>query len=208
MRKSWMAAAAVALLGLGWTAGTVFSQDMGGEDPAGGGSAEDMQAWMEYMTPGKGHERLAAQTGTWTAKGSLWMAPEMPPAELEGEAVFEMVLGGRFQKQTFKGTFMGMPMEGLGFTGFDNALKMYQGTWMDSMSTGTSYSEGAGDGTAKSFTTSGLMTDPAGERSRVRTTVTDKDADSFLMEMHLVPKEEGAPEVKLMEIHYTRKKAK
>jgi hypothetical protein len=39
---------------------------------------------------------------------------------------------------------MGMPFEGLGYTGYDNVRRKYVGTWMDSFGTGLMNSIGVG----------------------------------------------------------------
>jgi hypothetical protein len=217
MRKRWMFPVALAMAGLGWTANSVFSQDMGGgEKPAEGGDPaadaaaaemEMMQAWMKYMTPGEGHKRLQAKVGAWTVKGAM-LEPGAPPTPLEGEVTMSLVLGGRFLRQEFKGTMtmqeMPMPMEGLGYLGFDNVLKTYQSTWMDSFGTGTFFGEGPAAADGKSFSTSGQMTNPTGGQMPVRSVLTDRSADEFVMEMFM--KSEGAEEVRFLELVYTRKK--
>jgi hypothetical protein len=70
MRRTWLAVAAVGLVGLGFGAGRAASQDAGGEVRKGkdeatppGPSPEEMVAWVKFMTPGPEHERMAGMTG-------------------------------------------------------------------------------------------------------------------------------------------------
>src|SRR5690349_20863329 len=72
-------------------------------------------AWMKTMNPGEPHAKLAAHAGTWDTVGKFWMKAGEPPMESKGEAKFSMLLGGRVERQEFKGDFMGMPFEGLGY---------------------------------------------------------------------------------------------
>ncbi len=161
MRKRWWTVAAVALVGLGWSAGQVLSQDAGGE---AGPGAEDpmMKAWMEYMTPGAEHERMAARAGEWTCEGKMWEGPGTEGTPLSGTATIRMIMGGRYQQQEYRGEMMGMPFDGLSITGYDNALKQFQSLWLDSMGTGISFFEGGRDEATKLVGTKGRMTTPMG----------------------------------------------
>jgi hypothetical protein len=170
-------------------------------------SAEEkamMEAWQKAMTPGDAHKKLDAFIGTWNTTVKSWMAPGAPPMESTGTSENRWVLGNRYVEQRFNGSFMGMPFEGLGYTGYDNVKKQYFGTWMDNMSTGMMVSTGKGaDG--KTYTFTGTMADPmTGKDSVMDEKITVISADQHLMEM-FGPGPDGK-NFKMMEIVYTRKK--
>lgn len=98
--------------------------------------AEMMAQWQAAMTPSAGHARLMPMVGTWKATTTLTMAPGAPDQVNGGTSVHRMVLGGRYLEQIYKGMAMGMPFEGIGYTGYDNVQKCYVGTWMDTFGTG------------------------------------------------------------------------
>lgn len=163
-----------------------------------------MEAWMKASTPGDAHKKLDGMVGTWDVKVKSWMAPGQPPMESTGTAVNAWILGGRWMEEKFNGTFMGMPFEGRGFTGYDNIKKQYVGTWMDNMSTAAMVSSGkGGSGNTWEFTSS--MDDPmTGKPSMITEKVTFADADHHTMEMW-GPGPDGK-NFKMMEIAYSRKK--
>ena len=162
-----------------------------------------MEAMMKAGTPGDAHKKLDVFTGTWTTKVTSWMAPGAPPMVMEGTAEAKWTMGGRYVEQRFAGNFMGMPFEGLGYTGYDNVKKQYWSTWMDNMSTSMMTSTGNMDGKAWSFT--GMMTDPmSGKDMRSDTKIVVTDADHHTMEMWS-PAPDGKM-FKMMEIAYSRKK--
>ena len=84
-----------------------------------------MAAWQKAMTPSKGHRRLEPLAGTFSARTTFTMAPGAPPEVSEARSENRFVLGGRHLEQAYSGSSMGMPFEGLGFTGFDNVLGKY-----------------------------------------------------------------------------------
>ena len=133
------------------------------------------------------------------------MDPTKPPEESEGTMEYKPILGGRYQEMRWEGTMMGQPFTGVGFVGYDNALKKYQTTWMDSAGTGILTMTGAYDKTGKVLTMFGAMPDPmTGKLARMKETVTLIDADHHKLEMW-----NAGPDGKLMkslEISYTRKK--
>lgn len=204
MKIRSMVLALAAVFGLGVGAGSVFSQDEGG---AGGGPDEAMmKAWQEYMTPGKEHEQMAAEAGTWTVASKMWMGgPDAPAEESTASATFKMVLGGRYQMQEFSGATSGMPFEGLALVGFDNATKEFTSVWVDSMGTGTFVSKGK-RGEDGVITLTGDMVDPTGNAMKTRTLLTKKGADSFFMEMFVTHPMAPDQEAKMMELSYTRQK--
>src|ERR1043165_7932011 len=103
-----------------------------------------MEAWMKASTPGDAHKKLDNMVGTWDVTVKSWMAPGEPPMESTGTAMNQWVLGGRWMEEKFTGSFMGMPFQGIGYTGYDNIKKQYVGTWMDNMTTAMMGSRGKG----------------------------------------------------------------
>lgn len=162
-----------------------------------------MAAWQKAMTPSVGHRRLDVFVGSWNAKTTFTMAPGATPDVSEGSSENRWVLGGRYLQQTYKGSSMGMPFEGIGYTAYDNVQEKYLGFWMDSFGTGLMTTEGVGkpkDGVFKSVST-GL--DAMGNVMRLDCVLEVKDRNHHTYEMWT-----KAPDGKRycsMRIEYTRK---
>lgn len=140
----------VAILGIGWSTNYAFSQHKGGEKKAEapatvGPTPEQLKAWMDSITPGEPHKKLAAQAGNYTVQGRTWMDSKSPSMALKGTASIKMIVGGRYQVLEFAGDSMGMPFEGNGLTGFDNLSQEYFSTWVDNMRTGIVHYRGTSD---------------------------------------------------------------
>lgn len=162
----------------------------------------EMKAWQEYMTPGEVHKMLAKTEGTWTGEITMWMAPGQEPVKTKGTAKNEMILGGRYLQGVNKGDFMGMPMEGISITAYDNAKKKFYSTWIDNFGTGIMNMEGTWDAKKKAIHFQGTTVDPmTGKDMKVRETYTFIDDNTHLMEMWM---EQNGKEFKSMEIKYTR----
>jgi hypothetical protein len=142
-----------------------------------------MALWQKAMTPSKGHARLEPLVGTFATKTTFVMGPGLPPQSSEGTSVHRWVLGGRYLEQVYKGTSMGMPFEGIGFTGYDNVQKRYVGTWMDSFGTGIMDSIGIGNPTAKAMDFEGKSCGPDGKTVKFLCKVRIKDRDRHSYEM-------------------------
>ena len=159
-----------------------------------------MEAMMKAATPGEQHKMLASMAGTWDAKITMWMVPGADPVKSTGVAESKMIFGGRYVEQRFKGDFMGMPFEGIGYTGYDNVKKQFFGTWLDNMSTGMMMSH-----SADALTYTGTMPDPmTGKDAPFENKVVIVDNDHTNFEMWS-PGPDGKM-FKMMEIQYARKK--
>lgn len=166
-------------------------------------SAAMMQAWMTYMTPGDVHKMLAKSNGTWDEDVTTWMEPGKPPTTGKSTAVNKMILGGRYQQSIHKGSFMGMPFEGVSTVGYDNARKVFQSSWVDNMGTGVMNMEGTWDSTAHTINFKGKATDPStGKEMDVRETFTMVDDNNHKIEMWCT---QNGKEFKSMEIVLKRK---
>jgi hypothetical protein len=165
---------------------------------------EMMKAYQKAGTPGEAHNALEPFVGTWNTVIRFYQAPGAPPQESTGTSENRWILGGRYLEQHFKGTAMGQPFEGVGYTGYDNIRKQYFGTWMDSMSTAIMVTTGSSTGPGKwKFT--GSMDDPMTGKAQPmeETIVVDSpDKHTFVMSG---PGPDGKM-FKTMEIVYTRKK--
>ncbi len=162
-----------------------------------------MEAMTKAATPGEPHKMLAHMAGSWDAKVTMWMMPGTDPIVSTAVAENKVIMGGRYVEQRFKGNMMGMPFEGIGYTGYDNIKKQYFGTWMDSMSTGFMVGTSTG-GDAKSMTYKGTMPDPmTGQDAPFEQKVTFIDADHSNFEMW-TPGPDGKM-LKMMEIAYSRR---
>jgi hypothetical protein len=151
-----------------------------------GWNQDQMKVWQEYMTPSQTHEMLAKSNGTWKAKMTMWMMPDSEPMENEGMMTNEMILGGRYQKSTFKGDMMGMPMEGMSLLAYDNASKEYTSIWIDNMGTGMMVVKGKYDEDTKMVDLKGTYVDPmTGKDEPVRETFQVIDDNHHVMEMFM-----------------------
>jgi hypothetical protein len=163
-----------------------------------------MEAMMKAGMPGPAHKMLDGMAGSWDTKVSSWMVPGSEPMVSNGTSENKWIMGGRYMEQRFKGDFMGMPFEGLGYTGYDNVKKQYFGTWVDNMSTGMMTSVGTG-GSGNTMTFKGTYADPmTGKDVTCEEKVTVIDNDHTVFEMW-APGPDGKM-FKSMEIAYARKK--
>jgi len=153
-----------------------------------------MKKWEAYMTPGDVHAMLAKSNGDWIQDITMWMDPAAPPTKNKGTSTSTMILGGRYQQTLHKGTFDGMPFEGISTVGYDNAKKMMMSTYL----------EGKYDPATKTVTSTGTCVDPmTGKDMGVREVFTINDDNHQTMTMYMTPK--GGKEYKSMEIKSTRK---
>jgi len=163
---------------------------------------EQMQIWMEYMTPGPMHEMMATYVGDWKTINKFWMDPAGEPMIVEGTGKTEMILGGRYQKSTHKSTMMGMETEGISITGYDNATQEFTSIWIDNIGTGTAMTKGRYDASTNSILMKGTMVDPMTKQEMdIREVLTFVDDDHQLFEMYVV---NNGKEFKSMEIEFVR----
>lgn len=172
--------------------------------PAPPDSATMMKAWLAYMTPGEAHKTLAKMDGKWTVATTMWMDPGKPPATSTGSMEAKMIFGGRYHQGMHKGSVMGQPFEGMSTWAYDNAKKVFISTWIDNMGTGIMSMEGTWDESSKTFNFKGKTVDPiSGRDMDCRQTMKLVDDKNMMMEMFMMPAP-GAPEMKNMEIKYTK----
>jgi len=147
----------------------VFAQEGGGQGEMNPEMAAAMEAWMKSMTPGAAHGALAASAGTYTLTITSWMDPAAPPMVSQGTATRTMTLGGRVLEEKVTASVMGMPMEGVGQTGYDNVTGQYWATWTDNMSTGITVLTGSIDPETGAGVFEGMTSEPmAGKQVPMR----------------------------------------
>jgi hypothetical protein len=165
----------------------------------------EMKEYIEkYATPGEHQKHLEMLAGQWTTKQRFWPAPGAPVMEAKGTANHRMVLGGRFLATTYRGSFMGMPFQGMGTAGYDRYRNKYVETWIDNFGTMTLISEGTCDGTGKVRTIEGKFDDAmTGKPSYMRSVYRFQDKDHYTLEM-FGPAPDGQ-EYQWMVIEHTRR---
>lgn len=167
-------------------------------------SATAMKTMMEVGTPGDEQALLAKGDGSWKAETTMWMAPDSPPMTVEAVVTNKMILGGRYQKMSFKGEMMGSPFEGESITGYDKARKVWTSTWIDNMSTGIMTMDGTWDPATKTVTYTGQMLCPAnGQMCEMKQVMRMIDDNNQVMEMYGPDMKTGKP-YKSMEMKLKR----
>jgi Protein of unknown function (DUF1579) len=167
--------------------------------------APDMAAAMAAMAaaaaPGESHEFLAGLAGDWDFTSQVWMAPGQPPTTSGGKSTKSMIMGGRYLQEEVEGEMMGTTFHGLGLTAYDNTASEFVNTWLDDMSTAIAVSHGQRDGDTLDM--HGEYLDPVTKQTmKVRAVVQVVDADHHIFQYYMTMP--GAPEMKSMEIAYTR----
>jgi len=162
--------------------------------------ARIMEQWQQIASPGEHHRLLDRFVGQWKSRTKVMsMGPE--PMVSEGTASFEWILDGRFLRHEQTGTFMGMPMKGLGVLGYDNFKRKYSLCWMDNLGTAMLHAEGLLNMTGDQITYYGTMDEwMTGEHDKaVKYVYRFVDDDHMIFEMHdlgIVPGETKVVEVK------------
>jgi hypothetical protein len=173
--------------------------------PASAAPSAEQQAKMEKMkqamTPGPQHKALEPLAGKWNYTSRFWTEPNGQAQESTGTSDNEMIYGGRFLKESVKGTMMGEAFEGIAYTGYDNVAGEYTSVWIDSMATGLMKSSGTFDG--QTMTLSGTVSCPInGKNTPMRTELKIADNDHHTLSAYM-PGPDGK-EFKNMEMTYTR----
>lgn len=165
-----------------------------------------MQRMQELGTPGAGHRRLDPLVGVFDTASSFWNAPGAPPESGTGVSTNTWELEGRYLKQHYTSEYAGQPFTGIGLTGFNNLLGVYEGTWFDSMSTGIlPLSTGTFDAGGKVLTsTRSYVNMMTGKPATTREILTIHDADRHTFEWWQT--DEGVPEFLMMKFEYTRRR--
>lgn len=168
--------------------------------PAEKAAFETMKAAGE---PGEPHKFIARFEGVWKAVVKIWHAPGTEPQVSDGVSMNRMTLGGRYLRQSFRSSFMDTPFEGMGFMGYNNVLRRYEGVWMDNMSTALMISTGTLTEDGKTLNSVSTYSDPqSGKEKKSRDVLRWIDDNKFVSEMY-----ETGPDGKeflMMEITYTR----
>lgn len=184
--------------------GTMYSQEQKGAMPS---LDEMMKKWMEAATPNENHKRLDPLVGSWETTTSMWMdGPGKPPTTTKGSSEIKWAFDGRFIMQEFKGEMMGKPMNGVGFTGYDNMNKKFVTFWIDNTATAMFLAEGNFDPSGKVLSLYGKMDEPmTGEHDKnVKYVSQIVDKDKIVFEVHDLIY--GEANTKVVEVVYTRKK--
>ncbi|HEX5135903.1 MAG TPA: DUF1579 family protein [Planctomycetota bacterium] len=168
MRIREFVVTAVAACAIGWVGHSAWS-----DDPPANRSAAAFDALAE---PGEEHARMKALVGEWTTHGVLNMGAA--PTTMDGTASITMILGNRYLRQEFRGTFMGSPYEGHGLIGYDNASKEFVSVFIDNQRTGFLLGKGIETTPGKVWTFESSFNGPGGtamKSKEVLTKVSDKE---------------------------------
>ncbi len=166
-------------------------------------AAPDMQAMMAAATPGPHHAQLAKRAGSWKTHSTMHMGPDQPPMQSTGTAVLETVMDGRFVQEITKAPMMGMPWEGRGIYGYDNARKKHISTWYDSFGTMIMQFEGDCEGNCKTVTTKSNYFDPGFKTMKTMKAVSVMNGPNKAT-LTLFDVAKDGKETKIGEIVYTR----
>jgi hypothetical protein len=163
-----------------------------------------MEVYQKLGTPGGPHKVLAGMAGSWSTKSKCWMEPDTPPMESTGTCEQKMLFDGRYLQQEYAGEMMGNPFSGICVIGYDNHTKKYVSTWIDSMSTGIYFFEGAAGPDGKTITQESHYDDPVKGPMKWRAVTRIVDDDNLVFAMYGTDKK--GKEEKMMEMTYTRKR--
>jgi hypothetical protein len=176
---------AMLLIG-GWAAGQDNSQQKGAAPAMSPEEQAMMERMMKLATPGPQHALLAKTAGKWTIESHMaGMDPAAPPTTSVGTSDRQMLLGGRFLMEKVKSEVNGMPFEGIGILGYDNAQQKYISYWIDNMGTMMMTGTGTADATGKVITFISTYDDPmTGEKNAtVREVLTIMNDDELRFEI-------------------------
>ncbi len=204
-----VAGVAAGLVSVGFMAGRTAPAPAGSAiavaQPEGMDPEAMMKLWEEKNRTGAQHEFLAKSAGTWDAEVKMWMDPSAPPDISQGSEKNSMIFDGRYLKGEFTGDWMGEKFEGISFVAYNNTEERFESIWIDSTGTALMFSTGEKQGN-DTLVFTGEMKDCMSEQMMsYRNVLKFESPDKRVMTMHHTMA--GMPEMKVMEITYTRRGA-
>ena len=165
-------------------AGSASAQGQTSQNPPSTSDAQDqaMQALADAATPGPIHAELMKRAGDYTTTATFY-APGAEPQQSNGTAKLKSILGGRFLEEENSGDSFGTPYSGLRLYGYNNGSKQYEAIWIYNGSTAFLVLDGASDDNGKTVRYSGAFLGPGGGRQTLRVTITQQDADHFVVRL-------------------------
>ncbi|GAB4194182.1 MAG: hypothetical protein Tsb002_25440 [Wenzhouxiangellaceae bacterium] len=155
------------------------------------------------------HQRLAPFVGVFDAEVRFFMGAGDPVIST-GAMRNELVLGGRFVQQQFQGDPPPgagpeiTPFAGVGLLGYNTVDKRYEAAWADNASTVLQVESGQVDDSGREWSFYSRLTNPqTGGPMEKRTILMIDDDDHHRAEYWF--REPEGPEIKAMEIHYSRR---
>jgi len=177
-----------------------LSQDAGGEKK----DATPQDAWAKLSQPGPQHKWLAEEVGDWNVEGKMWMEGAKDPMPFKASSKIKMVYD-RYLHEEYTGEGE-MGMLGFGLFGYDNSNKEFQALWTTNMGTAMHVMSGQLDEKTGKLSMSAEWTEAGmgGMKVKSRVISTRKTKDEIAVEVFDTYGD--APEVKIVEMTYTRKK--
>jgi hypothetical protein len=158
------------------------------------------QAMAEYARVTEKHEGFKHVVGRWKIEMKDFTQGDSPEVS-QGQATFQLLLGGRYLQQNFRGEHRGKRFQGMGLTGFDNAQQKFVGVWIDNMSTGIMHTTGTYDEKTHVMTETGQVQMPFGPM-KMKMVTRPVDDNKFTFTMYVLGPDDS--EQKIAEITYTR----
>jgi hypothetical protein len=164
-----------------------------------------MKQAERFTKPGPPHEELERFIGSWETETSIFIPGQTPKKE-KGTARFEWLMPGRWAKQTWSGTLMGMQFEGFMMIGYDNFKQSFVSADVNSGETAMRYAEGDLDPGGKALIMYGTLDEYlTGEHDKmVKYLWRFESKDLMVYEVHDLPI--GLENTKVVEVTYRRKK--
>ncbi len=159
---------------------------------------------IAYAATGKEHKMLSTWSGKWVGEISFHPTADQPFQKGSSTIFNKMVMGGRYQLCTEKGSMGSNQFEGMNILGFDNMKKQFISTWIDNQGTGIMILQGPWNETTKTINLTGVQTDAkTGKEKNIHETLRIIDKDRQVLEL-FEPDVDGK-DFKTLEILYTRK---
>lgn len=211
--KSFNALAVTAAAGLGCLAGALaFGQPEKAKPVLApemklpkGWTPEDMQACMMAGVPGKQHQFLARQVGSWHGKQKMWMTPDSEAMASECTTTLSTIMDGRFTKLETTGEIPGMgPFNGFAIAGYDNVSQKFVSSWIDNHGTGIMQGTGELSADGKTLTWTYAFNCPLTKKPAVMREVETFVSDSKMTLEMFTNDPKSGKEYKMMHVEYTK----
>ncbi|MEL7474427.1 MAG: DUF1579 family protein [Planctomycetota bacterium] len=152
------------------------------------------------ISPDDADAVLEKLMGTWDLAIRLYEQGRPKPATT-GRSVFERVAANTFVRETFSGQYGSEAVEGIGYTGYDQASQRFTMAWLDSTTGTIATAKGTYDPDMEMLTFAGLY-DGATPPMETRTTITLGQTDRHVFTFKLV--QPNGAELTIYEIIYRR----